>query len=64
MPDFELSKYAVQWYTQIKYPFRSGPYDKCNGAAYAGINDTAVTVNNTVIKLDVNGLYYSKTLRE
>ena len=58
MPDFELSKYAGQWYGQIKYPFRSKPGDKCNGAAYGGIDDISVSVNNSVIKLDDNGLYY------
>ena len=62
MPDFELSKYAGQWYGQIKYPFRyDEPDDKCSGAAYARINDITVSVKNSLIKLDDNGLYYYKS---
>lgn len=58
MPNFELGEYAGLWYEQIAYPFRFPFNTKCTTATYTGINATAVTVNNTVIKPDENGLYY------
>ena len=59
MPDFDLSKYSGTWYGQIRYPFRlDKPTDKCGSAEYTGINDTAIIANNTIIKLDEEGLYF------
>ena len=63
MPDFDLGRYGGLWYEQIRYPFnRAGPTDKCVTANYLGIDDITVSVNNSVIKTDDDGLFYKSSV--
>ena len=63
MPDFDLGKYAGLWYEQIRYPFRqAGPDDSCVIATYIGTDATSISVNNTVIRPDENGLLYQSAV--
>ena len=63
MPDFELGRYAGQWYEQLRYPFkRAGPDDKCTIATYAGIDETRISINNSVVRPDENAQWYRSQL--